>query len=72
MSQIVTQDGITFSKYKTDSEYLPVNGGIKVSNATGVDPIYGGIVNAVDIDWNEAQINGATMTTSGEVVNAIK
>ncbi|MBQ9559546.1 MAG: hypothetical protein IJV08_06125 [Bacteroidaceae bacterium] len=64
-----TNNGINFTLQ--DNDVLQFK---KLSNADGsikrgdIVPL----INAVEIDWNEAQINGVAMTTSGEVVNAIK
>lgn len=60
MAKSITQDGITFSGYKTIDEYLPINAGIIIPGAEGVDPEFGGIVNAVDIDWNGARLLDST------------
>jgi len=58
MAKSITQNGITFSNVKTENDegILGFSAGIKVSGIDGVDPNYGGIINAVDIDWNGAQI----------------
>ena len=62
MAKSITQDGITFSKVKTAAEegILEVSAGIKVAAAEGSDPEFGGIVNAVDIDWNGARLLDGT------------
>ena len=65
MAKQITQTGITFSSYK-DSELLPLNSGIKVAGAEGPDTNAGGAVNAVDIDWNGAEVNGEEIHTTGQ------
>ena len=80
MVKSITQNEIVFSKVKTveNEGILEVSAGIKVSQADGVDPDYGGIINAVDIDWNEADFSTVsseqptTINTSGDLIKAIK
>ncbi|MBR1789925.1 MAG: hypothetical protein IJ762_12225 [Bacteroidaceae bacterium] len=69
MAQI-NQNGINFNNVKTAGVEMG-QWPFFLAGQQGPDAD-GGIVNAVDIDWNGAVINGATMTTSGELVNAIK
>ena len=69
---IQEQNGITFNSYKTSSKKFSVNP-LTLPNQIGPDED-GGIVNAVDIDWNGAVLpqsdisNGGSLTinTSGE------
>ena len=50
------------------------SGGTITVDATtsGVDPEWGGIINAVDIDWNGAQLGDKTLSTTGEVLSRYK
>lgn len=58
MAKSLTQNGVTFSNYKNSNDgIMPLAAGILVSGAEGVDPEFGGIVNAVDIDWNGARLH---------------
>lgn len=51
------QDGITFSKYREASDGQAIGTApIVVADQEGVDPNFGGVINAVDIDWNGAQL----------------
>ena len=56
MAKSITQDNITFASYK-NTGMLNATAGIVVSGAEGVDPEFGGIINAVDIDWNGARLH---------------
>jgi len=50
-----SQDGVTFSKYRVAADGQTVGiAPIVVSGQEGVDSEFGGIINAVDIDWNGA------------------
>lgn len=52
-----TQNGITFNKYREAADGQTVSAApILISGQEGVDPNFGGIVNAVDIDWNGASL----------------
>lgn len=61
MAKTITQNGVSFTSYKTSSNegMLPLPAGIVVSGAEGVDPNYGGIINAIDIDWNDTDLSSA-------------
>ena len=73
------QDGITFNNVKEQSDST-VNMGqwpIVLAGQQGPDED-GGITNAVDIDWNDADFisapaeNPVTISTSGDLIKAIK
>ena len=70
----MTQDTIIFNSVKT-SHGTEINfGPLGIRGKVGVDE-FGGVINAVDIDWNGAQLNlpdalggGAeTITTTGQL-----
>ena len=76
MAQI-NQDGILFTKVRTSG--LPAVTGIYIPGFNGVDPDDGGLINAVDIDWNKAKLElpeslGGTqyVTSSGQLLSIIK
>ena len=76
MAQIITQNGVIFNSVKTD--------GIKqggwpffLAGQQGPDED-GGIINAVDIDWNDADWSSittpstpTTIRTTGDLISAI-
>ncbi len=75
MAQI-TQNGITFNSVKTagiEKEAWP----LILAGQQGTDED-GGIINAVDIDWNDAQWPNTTpsapttIKTTGDLISAIK
>ena len=77
MANTKNQNGITFNSYKNVG--LQVGSGpLIIKNVEGPDE-YGGIINAYDIDWNEAEIpygnleTGETVTinTTGELLSLI-
>lgn len=70
-----SQDGINFNDIKTDGILLG-SWPLILSGRQGPDED-GGIVNAVDIDWNGAQIGtalieGGKINTTGQLITAIK
>lgn len=50
----MVQDTITFNNVKDTT--VPVGGVVAVRGAQGVDPEFGGVINAIDIDWNAANL----------------
>ena len=55
-----TQNGITFNKYREAADGQAIGiAPILVDGQEGVDPEFGGIVNAVDIDWNGARLQNS-------------
>ena len=69
MAQI-NQDSILFTKVRTGG--LPVITGIYIPGFNGVDPDDGGLINAVDIDWNEAHLdNDLVINTTGEMLSRL-
>ena len=74
MSKQIQQGTITFQNYKNAQDgILQFTAGAMVSGAEGPDLEFGGIVNAVDIDWNGAQVaNNTVLNTTGDLINAIK
>jgi hypothetical protein len=53
-----TQNGVVFNKYRESSEGQAIGvAPILVSGQEGVDAEFGGIINAVDIDWNGAEVD---------------
>ncbi|MBR5962521.1 MAG: hypothetical protein IK000_00045 [Bacteroidaceae bacterium] len=72
MAKTVTQNGVSFTGYKNSSDgILPFTAGIMVSGTEGVDPDFGGIINAVDIDWNSAGLSSAinALSLSGDNIS---
>ena len=65
------QNGITFTSYKDRGGQTIGANPIRVNGLQGVDSEDGGIINVVDIDWNGAQVNGATIDTTGQLLNII-
>ena len=65
----ITQDNITFNGVKEVT--VPVGGVVAVRDAQGVDPENGGVINAIDIDWNGAQIANTTVNTTGKLLAII-
>ena len=65
-----TDNNIIFNNVKDIS--VPISGAIGVRGAQGVDPEFGGIINAIDIDWNDAQlgnkVDSATLTPGEEII----
>jgi len=51
-----TDNNILFNNVKEAT--VPVGGVVAVRGTQGVDPEYGGVINAIDIDWNGAQVSG--------------
>ena len=60
-------NNITFNNVKEAT--IPVGGVVAVRDAQGVDPEYGGVVNAVDIDWNDANLGSYIITTTGQLLS---
>jgi len=48
-----TDNGIQFNNVKEYTTF--VNGNVGVKGTQGVDPEWGGVINAIDIDWNGGQ-----------------
>ena len=46
------QDNITFNNVKETVDFGM--GPVGIAGQTGVDPEFGGVINAIDIDWNGA------------------
>ena len=81
----LSQNGISFNDIKTNG--LPVGtSNIHIPGFNGVDPDDGGLINAVDVDWNNAQLQSAVqslesnlqegvavseITTSGDLLKVI-
>ena len=55
MAKSITQNGISFSNYN-NAEVLPFTRTVRLGTNEGLDEDNFGIVNAVDIAWNSAQI----------------
>ena len=71
------QNGIHFNSVKTEDYLNFESGPIRIAHSSGVDSELGGVINAVDIDWNGAKpgigedvTNG--ITTIGELLTSIK
>ena len=70
------QNGIHFNSVKTEDYLNFESGPIRIAHSSGVDSELGGVINAVDIDWNGAKPgigegeNG--ITTTGELLSSIK
>ena len=62
-----TDNNILFSNVKDIS--VPVSGAVGVRGVQGVDPEWGGIINAIDIDWNGAQLGDKEINTTGELLS---
>ena len=71
-----TQDGVVFNKYRESSEGQAVGiAPILVNEQEGVSAKFGGIINAVDIDWNGAEVDDIhdhDINTTGQLINYIK
>ena len=71
------KDNITFNSVKSAHGTEISFGPLGIIGQVGVDE-FGGVVNAVDIDWNGAElgtVNGidlGTINTTGDLLNAIK
>ena len=69
-----TQNGIIFNSYKDRGGQIIGGGPIRINGQQGPDE-YGGIINAVDIDWNDADFisapaeNPVTISTFGDLIN---
>lgn len=65
-----TDNNILFNNVKDIS--VPVSGAVGVRGAQGVDPEWGGLINAIDIDWNNAQlgnkVDSATLAPGEEII----
>lgn len=72
------QNGIQFNSVKTEDYLNFESGPIRIAHSSGVDSELGGVINAVDIDWNDADFTNATaqnpgtISTSGDLIKAIK
>ena len=65
-----TDNNIIFNNVKDIS--VPISGAIGVRGAQGVDPEFGGIINAIDIDWNGMQLGEEhVINTTGELASYI-
>ena len=65
-----TDNNIIFNNVKDIS--VPISGAIGVRGAQGVDPEFGGIINAIDIDWNGMQLGKEhVINTTGELASYI-
>ena len=72
MAQIV-KDNITFNSYKNRGGLVLNNYPIRALGLEGPDEDGVGIINAVDIDWNGAEIEeNVTIHTTAELLNWIK
>lgn len=59
-----TQNGITFTNVKAHGK---IEGAAPVGTGqNGVDE-FGGIINAIDIDWNDAILPNASTDTGGQI-----
>ena len=68
----ITQNGITFSNYN-NTDVLKVSSPLKYANYEGLDEDNFGIINAVDIAWNGAQVNQfRQLNTTGDLISWIK
>ena len=73
MSKSITQKGIIFSNYATGNESYSLGKTIRLGSNEGLDEDNFGIVNAVDIAWNGAQVeDNVTLNTTGDLLNWIK
>ena len=66
-------NGIQFNNVKSDGGLFGVTP-IMVNDGTGkalhgVDPEFGGIINAVEIDWKGASICNQTVNTTGQLLS---
>ena len=59
------QNGINFNNYKTIGVEFSQNPIIMPIQGSDED---GGIINAVDIDWNGAQVDNNTINITGEIL----
>lgn len=86
MAKSITQNGITFSNYN-NAEVLSTSRTLRLGSNEGLDEDNFGIVNAVDIAWNGANLSSAvssiesagvpeglavgTINTTGELLKVI-
>lgn len=63
MAKSITQDGINFSNYN-DTEVTPISQTVRLGINEGLDEDKFGIVNAVDISWNAADLQSAVSQAS--------
>ena len=61
------QDNISFNNVKQTIDFGM--GPVGIAGQTGVDPEWGGVINAVEIDWNGAQLGTTTINTTGELLS---
>ena len=61
------QDNISFNNIKQTIDFGMGSAGI--AGQTGVDPEFGGVINAVEIDWNGAQLGDKEINTTGELLS---
>ena len=61
------QDNISFNNVKQTIDFGM--GPVGIAGQTGVDPEFGGVINAIDIDWNGAQLGDKEINTTGELLS---
>ena len=60
-------NNINFTNVKETT--VPVGGVVAVRGAQGVDLEFGGVINAIDIDWNGMVLGDKTINTTGELLS---
>lgn len=64
----MNQDNITFNNVKQTIDFGM--GPVGIAGQTGVDPEWGGVINAIDIDWNAANLgNNVNIDANGGTSN---
>ena len=65
-----SRSGIVFPNVKDDNLGFEM-GPIVVNDQKGVDPNFGGVINAIDIDWNDVKLGTETIRTTGDLIKYI-
>ncbi len=60
-------NNITFNNVKETVDFGM--GPVGIAGQTGVEPEFGGVINAIDIDWNGAQLGDKEINTTGELLS---
>lgn len=63
----MVQNDITFNNVKQTIDFGM--GPVGIAGQTGVDPEWGGVINAVDIDWNDANLGSYIISTTGQLLS---
>ena len=64
----IEQNNIIFNSVKDKGGVTVGTGPIRINGQNSFGENSKGIVNAVDIDWNGAQVDNNTINTTGEII----